>query len=479
MTPFYLPLPLQGFNRFWYRQSPLDERPSSCYPFHAACLRLLRENDHDNSLDQDVQTLFNIFESIYRATHALRWGHNYHFEDMLDANSLSEQKCLGKDIISENKTRLAILADPSQFHLLEDEIWNIRPRSCSTLLSVSNNGKPFLGSRIELLPPEILQSVMSRLDFRAARNLLLASKTLYRQYEGDPYKLPNLFWESRFWTNGEFGFARSICPGSYSWKDWFLKINLEQNKGANQMNLRNRKRIWKLVVDLMNLARTIKDPGRLLLGHPAGSPPFRGSTMSCLAQKTSAEGCRELIRRTVCLRNGSQIRAVIPSYILFLDKRLVSGITFAYTNGEVENVGYVLSGKAPIVNSKVSAKYLWLVSSPLGFVSITINELPSQLVEASLSHASNLAIARWPLEHLREASVGLDVSFIQCNELCLMCSRLFDSSEFAWTSSASTALTIFHGLLPIRYPPLLSTKMILLLCTDYKVNHLLQPLLIL
>lgn len=69
------------------------------------------------------------------------------------------------------------------------------------------------------LPIEIFASIICNLDFYDLQKLLQASSILYTRYRGDPGKLPRHFWQSRFWIYGETGFARSICPPSYSGKD--------------------------------------------------------------------------------------------------------------------------------------------------------------------------------------------------------------------------------------------------------------------
>ncbi|KAF4637822.1 hypothetical protein G7Y89_g243 [Cudoniella acicularis] len=454
--PFNLPIPLHGFKRFCYRRSP-TETDDFCYPFHAACWTLLQDNDSEKLLNNNVETLFNIFESFHydRNSRSLRWGHDYYFEDILDSCSGEE------DIIAANKADLAILADPFHFSFQEEGVRKRRQKpfgllsSCSSWLMMRRKGAipifvsstgiiyslkswyyqrkisgltiaiAVIGSMAYIycrnphvindcpihsgllsLPPEILESVMCNLDFRDVDHLLKASARLYRRYSGDTRNLPSSFWESRFWAHGETSFARSIRPLSYSWTDWFFTVKSELRKGSNEMNLRNRKRIWKLGADLIALVCAIEEPDRVLHGDIVTLllGQIRGPVASCLALKYDFEGCQELTQIYMPFGNRSlsQLRTITPSHVLISNRRLISGLTFTFNDGESVDAGYVMGRRRAHVDSMLSPKFLWLVSSPLGFEAITLDVYPQQFLDGSASrHGKKLAVARWALENLK------------------------------------------------------------------------------
>ncbi|KAJ8071257.1 hypothetical protein OCU04_001592 [Sclerotinia nivalis] len=444
--PINLPIPLHEFNRFCYRRNLLDEIQDSCYPFHTACLVILQESHGKAFFDHDAQTLFNIFESIHyqRSARALRWGHNYYFEELLDPSSdEKDPDNLSEDVVPANKAKLSILISSLNFEAQNEEAWN---QQCldhlfsSSQVSTRNKGMiptlqkiwaglslplsptsiSFSGSicderkgrlDIHCLPNEVLESILCILDFCDTRNLLQAGATLFRRYGGDIRNLPTLFWESRFWAHGETGFARSIRPSSYSWKNWFSRIESGLKEGPNKINLRNRRRTWKLVVDLTDLLYAVQEPNRVLCGDsviPQGQI-LPGYVASCLAQKYDSEGCRELTHRYVCLDNRSRLCTVTPSYILFSNRRLISGLSFKFHDGGYINVGYVVDNPEKRVASMVSPTCLWLVFSQLGFEAITVDTYPQEYLDSlTPSHRTKIAIARWPLKNLKGVHLGLD-----------------------------------------------------------------------
>ncbi|KAF7872258.1 hypothetical protein EAF04_003182 [Stromatinia cepivora] len=181
--------------------------------------------------------------------------------------------------------------------------------------------------------------------------------------------------------------------------------------GPNKINLRNRKRTWGLVVDLTDLLYAVQEPNRVLCDDsviPQGhiSP---GYVASCLAQKYDSEGCRELTHRYVCLDNRSRLCTITPSYILFSNRRLISGLSFEFHDGGYINVGYVVDKPERRVASMVSPTCLWLVFSQLGFEAITVDTYPQEYLDSlTPSYRTKIAIARWPLKNLKGVHLGLD-----------------------------------------------------------------------
>lgn len=428
VVPFNLPIPLNGFNRFHFR-CYLDELQDHCYPFHAACWMILEQINGGEIFNPDIAALFRVFESVhyYRRAGAMNWGHNYYLEDLLAAYSGGQDdEHLRENIIRENKDNLDILADPSRFKLLENGAWK-QPQRYSRLLLKNQNHTNLYGPRsadygpidsthhcrgLLSLPYEILELIMCDLDFHDAQHLLRASAPLYRQYGANCYNLPSSFWQSRFWTHGKAGFAPEI-PSSCSRRDWFFTVKFELKDGPDKMNLQNRKRVWKLGIELIDLVGSIEQPNRCLRGDIPTSihSQVRGSTASCIAEEYDSQGCRELTQRFVRLDNNSRLCSVIPSYVVFSCRRMISGLSFVFSDGEHVDVGYVLRRQGDDCDYTASLNHLWLVVSQLGFEAISVDAYPQQILDSfTSSYRRKLAVAEWSLEKVKGFYVGLDVA---------------------------------------------------------------------
>jgi hypothetical protein len=372
-------------------------------------LTLLQETDPEGILDRNVQTLFNVFGSMYyqKTSRVLRWGHNYYFGDILGG----EDQSFRENIKAAHNAILVDPMDPTHFDFQKGEAYNTENNTISTTPAPSCSSTV---SGIHSLPPEIFQSIVCNLSFHDTQQLLWASASLYRLYSGN--SLPPLFWESRFWAHSEAGFALSIRPPSCVYKDWFFKIRSELRKGENKLGLRNRKRIWRLAIELIDLVNAIEE--RVLQGDLVTS--LQGQTRSyiasCLASKHDSKGCRELMQRFVYLGNRSQLCAVTPSYIHFSNRRLVSGLSFEFGDGRSADVGYILARQAGHIHTMVSPRFLYLVASRLGFEAITVDIYPQKLLDSS--NGAEVAIARWALKDVDYVCLGLDVRlFIECTNL--------------------------------------------------------------
>ena len=395
--PFHLALPGHGFHRFYYRRSLSDEIEGSCYPFHAACLKLLQEIDHEGILlDGGLGALFQIFEGVHyqKNAHVLRWWHDYYLDDISD--------CYLGDIDRRN-FREDI--NPLRFNIKEyKDLALPMPPLSRELLSAT--------AMIHSIPHEIFPLILRNLDFIDVLNLQLASATFYKLYRRHASALPALFWESRFWLYGETGFARSICPPLYSWKEWFFSIKSELKDGPNRMRLRNRRRIWKLAVHLIDVIATVKEPDHILDGDLPllAHNQMPGYTASCLARKHDSEGCRELTQRFVRLSKGARLCSISLSYIALLDRRFISGFKLDFTNRKSVTMGYIASRQREHLRFTVSPKTLWLVSSQLGFEAIAFDVYPQRFLDSFISkHGTKIAIVRWTLENIKGICLGLDV----------------------------------------------------------------------
>jgi hypothetical protein len=402
--PFNLRIPSHGFTRFCYRRTRNPDIGDFCYPFHTACWTLLQGNSDGETPDNNVETLFNVFESLHydKISRSLRWWHNYYFEDILDEDPQACQE----DITASHEA--AKLADPLQFHFKVEEIrerlQKRRSVPCSLSPSTAN-------SQLSLLPPEIFESILCYLCFRDTQSVIKTCRAFYDRFGGSALNLRSSFWESMFWGRGETAFAGSLPSEGYSRKDWFFIIKSEAKDGPNRMSLQNRKRIWKLCADLVAIVRTIEEPGRTRYGSVTTlRDRVPGPIASCLAFGSSTNGCRELIEIYVPFdaSQRSRVHAIAPHYIVISNRRLISGLTLLLDDGRSVNAGYIGRSMSRL-DSVLSPGSLWLVFSRLGFEAVELDTYPRQSLH-SYEPICEFAVARWPSGHLKGIWLGLDVS---------------------------------------------------------------------
>lgn len=203
-------------------------------------------------------------------------------------------------------------------------------------------------------------------------------------------------------------------------------LEFEMRNGPNKKGLQNRKRIWKLVDDLVRLVHATLDPDRILYGqyldlrrldslNHSLVPHF---TTSCLAPKYRTEDyLRQLTKAFSTFDNASfksRLLSITPSYVRIFNKRLISGLSFQFSDSRTIDVGYINERQKNYISSITYPKVLWIVSSQLGFEAISLDTYPHQYLQnSSSSHTSKVAIARWTLENLRSVCLGLDVSFFR------------------------------------------------------------------
>ncbi|KAF8847836.1 hypothetical protein BDZ45DRAFT_811261 [Acephala macrosclerotiorum] len=435
--PFNLPVPAHGVSRYRFRRDKMaEDGEDCCYPFHTICWTILREVDVGNLLSGDVEPLFDIFDSAQytKRTRYLNWGQDYLFEELLHAPRQS--------ILAQNEEAFGTL-DPSRC--------DIRPRASSArqptagwinYMPAFDFSKTFqgmsafvikllhaLGKRsfyilttqttsranngLLSLPTEVLESVVSRLDYEDVQRLFKASSYLCRTYGFDGCGLPASFWKSRFCVHGDTAFARSIRPSSCSYKDWFFLVRSEMRNGPNSLKIRNRMRIWKIGTDIISMVCSIRDPRRVLHGQvlaPPSRPPSRILGPTATAMKQDDGNCRELKQAFVSFENLSPavfLCTLTPSYVLISKQRVVSGFSMELSNGASIDLGYVTSQHTEHGSLKSRAESVWLVCSQVGFEMITTVGRPQQNTQSSTC-GKELATAKWPLKKLKGIHVGLD-----------------------------------------------------------------------
>lgn len=441
-------LPIYGVNRP-YPGPGSETKKDICYPFHAACWSILEEIALQTSLDDSrIISLFKIFEGCHysKPGRALSWGHDYYLEEIVDAMNKRPRVNSKLDPLVINRESLCLLWDPLHVNLKDTPSASnsqsgggCQARSQPELVNLNGNKStspadssfpnfqkgtafPFC-SRFSSLPNEIVDSIMYELSFSDTLHFLQA-------YEHDFRSLPATFWESRFRVYGEFGFARTLCPPNYSWKEWTLRVNSILRPPSFQESFANRRRIWRIGVNLINMIQVIKEPRRVLHGDPVidypCQPGFRCelycrnvsyatevpcqrpcAAMSCLALKDDIEGCKVLTQRSISwveTYGELQICDVTPSYVSVSGRRLLSGLTFKYSNSPSEGIGYIV-GKNDDLVAPASPKVLWLVASSLGVETVALEIYPHSFVDGR----SDVAVSKWSLKRLKGIFVAFDV----------------------------------------------------------------------
>lgn len=335
---------------------------------------------------------------------------DYCLADMLGEDARSSQT----NIIAIYKENETLLADPLQFKLPD------KPHKGNKQIDaeLSRAGTPYNTTsipRLRLLPNEIVELVLCSLDFKDARNLIVA----LRDGEAD-ITLSRPFWQSRFFAGGEAAFARFIRPSSYTWKEWFVQLESEIKSGPSKTGLQNRQRIWKLGVQLGDMVRVVNNPYRSLHGGegPRFIPIEARCSVSCVALEYDTQGCRELIQVYANLGHrphgphGPRVISALPTYTMVASRRLISGLTFTFSDGRSVRAGYVVNNSTTYTDTDTEycPEFLWLVFSSLGLEAISLGAYSqSYLQQCSSSDGGNIAVSRWPLHRIRALSLGLDV----------------------------------------------------------------------
>ena len=398
-------MPHIGPKRFSYRYS--DSGEEFCYPFHAACWSIIHEIDHE-SFSNGFDGLFNILESAHyvrEGSRCLNWGQDLYLQELYD--KVPEEADLlesaNPSISFESlQTPISCLArsDNVSFNTLRGRISHTSACEARGLLS---------------LPVEILESIFCILNYADVQCLLKSSPELYKLYGCG---LPDTFWKSRFWIFNETAFAGSIRPSSCSFQDWYFSITSALRKGPYRLNLLNRKRIWKIGLDLISTIRALSNSDRRLHGHDFIPPAnLQSPTATCTAKKYSFGTCRELKQVYVSFGDrhlGSRLCDVNPSYILISGRRLISGLTFRLSDGMIYHVGYVTKSNIDhtswLAASTTASRYLWLVCSHFGLEATKLDGIGQPHLDHSTSTPGSLtAVTRWPLVDSIGVSIGLDV----------------------------------------------------------------------
>ncbi|PVH75964.1 hypothetical protein DL98DRAFT_373857, partial [Cadophora sp. DSE1049] len=220
-----------------------------------------------------------------------------------------------------------------------------------------------------------------------------------------------------------------------------------------RLNLLNRKRIWKIGLDLISIIRALSNPDRRLHGHDIVTPAsLQSPTANCTATKYSFGTCRELKQVYVSFENRhfeSRLFDITPSYILISGRRLISGLTFRFSDGTIYDVGYVTKGNndhALQIAASIAPKYLWLACSHFGLEATKIDGIGQPNLDYSTPTPGNLiAVTRWPFVDSIGVSIGLDA--LRIVRISLENSKNFKHQQLEdalWTPAYPICSPVMH-----------------------------------
>lgn len=197
----------------------------------------------------------------------------------------------------------------------------------------NNDGDPFSG-----LCETILEMILTFLDWVDVKRLRRAS----RAFTVTP--LSNRFWHSRFWPGNELDFiweAGAFREADMNWKAIYRRIHLL----AQQGELGNRQRVWKLARRLRELTET-----RKACHECSGTPVPRKNGVAteyawiCLRRMSRAANMGPMRAKATTLENTSEsIRdhpEVYVSTVKINSKTYVSGIRLSYKDYPGSRLGY-------------------------------------------------------------------------------------------------------------------------------------------
>ncbi len=397
---FDLPIGLLDRCRLQFQRAP--DSADSCFPFHSACWALLEDCQADQINSSGYVALYQIFQSMHFYRGALRWGHDYG----------GVSRCQDRRW-NEAALNSFYIADPQHFSLADriiDPVISSRVdgaikgsyrtgihlcQRVSGRLACKNSQNGLVTIHIELL-----DTIIALLSHQDVLNLLCTCSCVYSRYEQG---LPASFWQSRFYPNSEAGFARSIRPKSYSWKSWFFALQRQTKTESMSIHLLNRRRIWKLVLHLVQLIHfTTSRRASGVARKIDTSPVFR-----CTPLSDSQDGCRELYQKFIPFPAPkiAKLCSLMPTYISINEQRFVSGLTLGFSNGTTLDAGYVVDGGVAQDDLEEHDE-LWFSFNSQGIKMVTLQA-------TSRLYTDKYAVAKLCLKDCRGIAIGLDVSLFK------------------------------------------------------------------
>lgn len=354
---------------FWNPDRQVEEEPWGFF-FHAHCWEILRQVLYPREID--IHVFKEICMSCPTSYCGIDWGHDYGgiynrahgavpgFCGRLGRLKDLELRANGRP----DYMRAVWRFDPLHIPEIEDllaaskSISNGQQQEDPELFPeieafLKRERRYHLSDPLTTLPPEIRETILLLLPSRDVCNLRVASRAFAS------LQLSNKFWSSRFRRHFEFSFlfeTRRYLENSLSSVAWRRVYDGVKRRSAVR-NIRNRRRIWDL---MLSLAETLID----IADHPLKGVPsltfydekFPQSNMhwrhaSSLIELNSYQrdgACQALHCRTIHFNTA--IDEVYISLVTIGGKDYVAGMQFILSGGEVAEIGYILLRKRVYMN---------------------------------------------------------------------------------------------------------------------------------
>lgn len=332
-----------SFENFIHPNPRYDPRPFWGFGFHATCWQLMT-----TLFRPSLRDLFHACLSMHTSPDGLLdWGHEYGGAAQYAMSGISGSTLMLAPRFWTADPSCGLRLDPMNVpfirHLMGttvasdgdedelDQVGNFCPADASQKYD------PF-----RILPPEILQSLLTGLSSKDACILRLSSPAVAS------VGLSEAFWASRFSEGREYHFifeAWSTKPKS--WKALYLGIQATMHSCPN---LVNRRRIWGVALLMRSLLRNLSLDS--CAGHPLkcffdatgdqDNLPWLTASR-CLQGPTDSfsKGCRALRCRMVNMEPWSGISKLFVSCVRLHNGIFLSGIRFQYHSGQETCLGYI------------------------------------------------------------------------------------------------------------------------------------------
>lgn len=346
-----------SFGRLSLAVPPVQLQEAWGFPFHAACWDLLAFAHP--ALESHLQVLFDILRSIPQKNGYLAWGHDYGglLYAIVDPTRIlpgdePEHVVLNSSHHSQAKVSTC---DPSLIPELQEQLHQSSKSGPETVTYREHIQQPVAPSVCSadpfgMLPTELLQMVLLYLPSRDVLSLKLSSLFFAMT------PLHELFWASLFSPDHEYEYIYEARTGVHglSWKRFYLGIR----RLKNCPGLVNRRRIWKLVLQLRDLILALADrpcSGVAVRSFFEPEALLDASTWitASRALKSPADhfsrGCRSLKCRKLDL--PCETLCVFVSFVNLADTRYISGLRFQDRSGRSTCLGYIQAQEEVVPNN--------------------------------------------------------------------------------------------------------------------------------
>ncbi|KAM5342096.1 hypothetical protein ACJ41O_015127 [Fusarium nematophilum] len=318
-----------------------DPVPFWGFGFHSVCWDLLTTLFQPNLSD-----LFYVcFSMRVDLDGILDWGHEYGgavYRDRLRGSYPKLRRCGWSDSHSEG-----LGCDPYHVPAIQ--------RFFHSSINLDDGGVevPAISDKIRMdgdifkrLPPETLQDILIRLSSKDVVNLRQSSPVFAN------LGLSETFWASRFRRGFEYHYIfESLKARPKSWKALYLSM---RSLAPAIPNLVNRKRVWKLALQLESLLHQVSGipcQGRPLKSYyePAEAEDTLKWHTACRGIRTPSDsftvGCRPLRTRVVNFDAGLTVRDLWVSFVRMNGGSFISGLRFVGADDQVISLGYIHHGQ--------------------------------------------------------------------------------------------------------------------------------------